>query len=81
MAAKEEGPAATSAVEAAGRATFVHSDEEWDLVQQLRKRTGDVEASEYWKSPQCLHRFICARKKDLDAAEAQYREALTWRKV
>ena len=67
--------------DAAIRATFLHTDEEWEVVKQLRAKVGDVEAAEYWKSEQCLHRFVRARKLDLDAAEAQYREAMHWRQV
>ncbi len=63
------------------RATFACTDEEWEKVLQLRERCSDLSVDGYWGTEQCLHRFVVARKLDVDAAEKQYRGAIQWRKV
>jgi len=63
------------------RAGFECTDEEWEKVVQLRERCADLPVQGYWGTEQCMHRFIVARKLDLDAAEKQYRGAIRWRKV
>lgn len=63
------------------RAAFACTDEEWQKVLELRERCADLPVEGYWGTEQCMHRFVVARKLDVDAAEQQYRGAVQWRKV
>jgi hypothetical protein len=57
------------------------TDHELKLITDLKARVADVlpTASPRWRSDPNLLRVLRARKHDLDAAEAMYRNIIRWR--